>query len=67
MQRFPRRRITERDKEQGDVVLPWQTAVSCEIDFGGDVAEAVGGVGDGEFSEVGLVVDIPSAEKKSGD
>lgn len=67
MQRFPRRRIAERDEEQGNIVLPWQTTVSCQIDFSGDVAETVGGVGDGEFFVVGLVVDIPPAVRKGED
>jgi hypothetical protein len=64
MQRLPRRRIPERDEEERDVVLPWQTAVRGQVDFGRDVAVAVGGVGDGEFFEVGLVVDVPTAAGK---
>lgn len=63
MQRLSCSRIPEGNEEERNVVLPWQTAVRGQVDFGRYVAIAVGGVGDGEFLEVGLVMDIPAAAK----
>ena len=53
-------RIQEADKEEGDLVFPWNPAKALKVRYRNDISVPVLFVADLQFPEVRLVVHVPS-------